>query len=102
VQPRSYDQIVKSVAKTLPLYEAALRQLEAIEPPSGDEQAVSAWLAADRDVAKAVHDLGDAAERRDFPGVTAAVARVQLAGSASRKAAAALGMTVCARLVSGR
>jgi hypothetical protein len=102
VQPRSYEQIVKYVAKTLPLYEAALRKLEALEPPSSDAEAVRTWLAADRRVAKAVHDLGDAAERRDFPAVTAAAARAQLAGSASRKAAASLGMTVCARLVSGR
>ena len=102
MRPTSYGQIVKYVAKTLPLYEAALRKLEALKPPSSDEQAVRTWLAADRRVAKAVHDLGDAAQRRDFPGVTAAAARAQLAGSASREAAAALGMTVCARLVSGR
>ena len=102
LRPRSYDQIVRYVAKTLPLYEAALRELEALKPPSGDVQAVRTWLAADRRVAKAVHDLGDAAQRRDFPAVTSAAARAQLAGSASREAAAALGMTVCARLVSGR
>jgi len=102
VRPTSYDQIVKYVATTLPLYEAALRQLEALKPPSSDAQAVRVWLAADRRVAKAVHDLGDAAQRRDFPSVTSAAARAQLAGSASRKAAAGLGMTVCARLVSGR
>jgi hypothetical protein len=102
VQPRSYDQIVKYVATTLPLYEAALRRLEALQPPSSDEEAVRAWLAADRRVAKAVHDLGDAGQRRDFPAVTAAASRAQLAGSQSREVAAGLGMTVCARLVSGR
>ena len=102
VQPRSYDQIVKYVAKTLPLYEAALRRLEALEPPSSDEEAVRTWLAADRRVAKALHDLGDAGQRRDFPAVTAAASRAELAGSQSREAAAGLGMTVCARLVSGR
>jgi hypothetical protein len=102
VQPRSYDQIVKFVATTLPLYEAALQKLEALEPPSSDAQAVRTWLAADRRVAKALHDLGDAAQRRDFPSVTAAASQVQLAGNASREAAGGLGMTVCARLVSGR
>jgi hypothetical protein len=102
VQPHSYEQIVKYVAKTLPLYEAALRKLEALKPPSGDEEAVRTWLAADRRVAKATHDLGDAAQRRSFPGVSEAAGRAQLAGSASRQAAAGLGMTVCARLVSGR
>ena len=79
-----------------------MRELEALKPPSGDAQAVRVWLDADRRVAKAVHDLGDAAQRRDFPAVTSAAGRAQLAGSASRKAAAGLGMTVCARLVSGR
>ena len=88
--------------QTLPIYEAALRRLEALEPPSRDAQAVRAWLAADRRVAKAVHDLGDGAKRRDFPTVTAAASRAELAGSQSRRAAAALGMQVCARLVSGR
>ena len=102
VRPRAYRQIVAWVQKTLPLYEAALRKLEALEPPSKDSAAVRSWLAADRRVAKAVHDLGDAAERRDFPSVTAAASRAQLAGSESRRAAADLGMRVCGRFVSAR
>jgi hypothetical protein len=102
VQPRTYAQIDAYVQKTLPLYESALRKLEALEPPSKDEAAVRRWLAADRRVAKAVHDLGDAAQRRDFPSVTSAAAQAQLAGSESRSAAAGLGMRVCAQLVSGR
>ncbi len=102
VQPRTYSEIVAYVQKALPLYEAALRRLERLEPPSEDAQKVRAWLAADRRVAKAGHDLGDAAERRDFPSVTAAASRAELAGSESRQAAAGLGLRVCARLVSGR
>lgn len=102
LQPRTYRQIVAYVRKTLPLYEAALRELAALDPPAGDAGAVRAWLAADRRVARAMRDLGDAAERRDFPSVTAAAARVRAAGRESRKAAAGLGMRVCAREVSGR
>lgn len=60
------------------------------------------WLAADRQVAKALRDLGEAAQRRDFPSVNAAASRAQLGGSESRRVAAALGMRVCARLVSAR
>jgi len=101
-QPRTYAQVDTYVRKTLPVYEAALRKLEALEPPSSDEQAVRTWLAADRRVAKAVRDLGVAAQRRDFPSVTAAASRAQLAGSAGRRAAAGLGLRVCAQLVSGR
>jgi hypothetical protein len=86
------------VNKTLPLYEAALRKLEALKPSPGDAVSVKAWLAADRRVAKALRNLGDAARRRDFPSVTAAASQAQLAGSQSRQAAAALGMRVCARL----
>ncbi len=97
LRPRSYTQIVQYVDKTLPLYEAALRQLEALKPPSSDTAAVRAWLAADRNVARAVRALGEGARRRDFPSVTAAAARAQLAGSASRQAAANLGMHVCAQ-----
>jgi len=102
VQPRSYTQIVAFVQRTLPYYEAALRKLEALDPPHGDADAVAAWLAADRRVARAVRDLGDAARRRDFPSVTAAAGRAQIAGSASREAAAGLGLHVCARLATGR
>jgi len=102
VRPRTYTAIVAYVHRTLPLYEAALRKLEALQPPSGDADAVRRWLAADRHVAKAVRALGDAAARRDFPSVTAAAARAQLAGTESRSAAAGLGMHVCAQLVSGR
>ena len=73
-------------SKTLPLYEAALRKLEALKPPSSDDAAVRAWLAADRRVAKARAAISaSAAQRRDFPGVTAAAARAQLAGSESRQ-----------------
>ena len=53
LRPRTYTQIVAYVDKTLPLYEAALRKLEALKPPSSDAAAVKAWLAADRRVAKA-------------------------------------------------
>jgi hypothetical protein len=102
VQPRTYTQIVAFVDKTLPYYEAALRDLSALRPPSRDAQAVHAWLAADRRVAKAVRELGEAARRRDFPSVTAAASQAQLAGSASRRAAAGLGLQVCAKVATGR
>jgi LmbE family N-acetylglucosaminyl deacetylase len=90
------------VRKTLPLYEAALRRLEELRPPSADVATVHRWLAADRRVAKAVRSLGEAAERRDFPSVTAAASQAQLAGSESRRAATALGVHACARVASGR
>jgi len=102
IQPRRYGQIVAYVNKTLPLYAAALQKLAQLEPPPSDADAVQAWLAADRSVAKAVRELGVAAQRRDFPSVLAAASRAQLAGSRSRRAAAGLGMHVCATLVSGR
>jgi hypothetical protein len=97
-QPRSYTKIVQYVSKTLPIYEAALRKLEALKPPSSDAKAVKAWLAADRRVAKAIRNLGGAAERRDFPSVTVAASQAQLAGSQGRQAAVVLGMHVCAQL----
>jgi len=101
-QPRSYTKIVQYVSKTLPIYEAALRKLEALKPPSSDSVAVKAWLAADRRVAKAIRNLGEAAQRRDFPSVTAAASEAQLAGSQSRQGAAALGMRVCAQLATSQ
>jgi hypothetical protein len=101
-RPQAYAQIVAWVGVTLPLYEAALRKLEALDPPSDEREAVRSWLAADRRVARAVHELGDAAERRDFPAVTTAASRAELAGSESRRAAAALGLRVCGQLVGGR
>jgi hypothetical protein len=97
-RPRTYAEIDAYVRKTLPLYEAALRKLEELEPPKADAAAVRTWLAADRRVAKAMHDLGESALRRDFPSVTEAASRVQLAGGESRRAAAGLGMNVCAKL----
>jgi hypothetical protein len=100
--PRTYVEIVAFVQKTLPLYEAALRRLEALKPPSGDADAVRAWLAADRAVARATRDLGDAGERRSYPGVTAAFGRAELASSRARRAASGLGMKVCGVLVSAR
>jgi hypothetical protein len=102
LRPRTYTQIAAYVDKTLPLYEAALHQLEALKPPSKDATAVQAWLASDRRVAKAVRNLGEGARRRDFPTVTAAAASAQLAGSQSRQAAAGLGMHVCAQLATSR
>ncbi|MDX6487273.1 MAG: hypothetical protein QOF43_2426 [Gaiellaceae bacterium] len=100
--PRSYADVIAYVKQTLPLYEAALRKLRALEPPSNDAAAVRTWLAADRRVAGAIRALGVAAQRRDFPAVSAAASRAQLAGSASRRSAASLGMQVCARIASGR
>ena len=93
--PRSYDAIVRYVQRTLPLYEAALAKLAQLQPPSRDKAAARAWLAADRRVAKAVRELGLAARRRDFPGVSAAASRAQLASSESRTAASNLGLHVC-------
>jgi hypothetical protein len=83
------------VSSTLPLYMAALQRLSALKPPSSDAQAVRAWLAADRRVAHAVRALGLAAQQRNFPAVSAAASRAQLAASESRQTAAALGMHVC-------
>jgi hypothetical protein len=94
-RPRTYDQIVAYVNKTLPLYEAARRKLAALKPPAGDEPTVRDWLAADKQIASALHDLGEAGLRRDFPAVTAAAGNVQAEGVTSRHAALALGLKVC-------
>jgi hypothetical protein len=102
LRPRTYTEIVQYVDKTLPLYEAALRKLEALKPPPSDAAAVKAWLAADRRAARATRDLGVGAQRRDFPTVTAAASRAALAGSDSRQAATALGMHVCATLATAQ
>jgi hypothetical protein len=96
-RPKSYAAVVTYVKRTLPLYEDALRKLQALDAPSDEADAVRAWLAQDRRVAKAMRDLGTAAERRDFPSVNAAVARAELAGSAGRRAASSLGLQVCGR-----
>ena len=102
VTPRSYDAIIRWGRQTLPIYAAALRKLSALEPPAADAAAAAAWLAADRKVQKATRDLVAAAQRRDYPSVTAAASRAQLAGSASRAAAATLGLQVCGSLAAGR
>jgi len=93
--PRSYGAILRWGRTTLPIYAAALQKLEKLQPPAGDEDAVRAWLASDRKVERAVRDLIVAAQRRDFPSVSDAASRAQLAGSESRSAATSLGMTVC-------
>jgi hypothetical protein len=95
VTPRSYGAIVHWGRQTLPIYTAALQKLDALEPPSTDDAAVQAWLAADRKVERAVRDLVVAAEKRDFPSVSEAASRAQLAGSESRSEATSLGMAVC-------
>jgi hypothetical protein len=100
--PRSYDAIVTWGKKTLPLYAAALVKLRALQPATADEQAVRQWLAADAKVQKSVQDLIAAAERRDFPSVTAAASRAQLAGNQSRQAATTLGLQVCGTFATGR
>jgi len=95
VTPRSYDAIVRWGRQTLPLYAAALEKLDTLQPPSADAAAVQGWLAADRKVERAVRDLVAAAEKRDFPSVSEAASRAQLAGSRSRSEATSLGMAVC-------
>jgi hypothetical protein len=100
VTPRSYDAIVAWGRQTLPLYAAALQKLRDLQPPTRDAAAVRAWLAADRSVQAAVRDLVAAAERRDYPTVSAAASRAQLAGNASRRAALALGLQVCGTFAS--
>jgi hypothetical protein len=95
VTPRSYDAIVAWGRQTLPIYAAALQKLGGLKPPAADEDAVRSWLAADRKVEQAVRDLVAGAEKRDFPSVSEAASRAQLAGSESRSEATALGMQVC-------
>lgn len=85
------------VRKSLPLYTAALRKLSALRPPGRDAAQARAWLAADRRTAAALRTLGDAAQRRDYPAVVAATARLRAAQAAGRRAAATLGLKVCAR-----
>jgi hypothetical protein len=95
--PRSYAQVLAYVKETLPVYEAALRKLEELQPPKKDEATVRAWLAADRRIVKAEQQLAIAAQRHDFDAVTAAANSVQQAGVDARHAAAELGMKVCAQ-----
>jgi hypothetical protein len=97
-RPRRYEQVAAYVAKNLPLYEAALRKLEALQAPPQDRPAVARWLGADRRIAAALHDLGDAALRHDYPALTAAALRVESAGFASREAAGTLGLHTCGGL----
>ena len=93
--PRSYAQIVAFVNRTLPLYEAALRKLEALKPSGLDRTDFDSWLAADRQAAAALRALGLAGERHDYPGTTNAVDALQQAALASRTAAESLGVTAC-------
>lgn len=94
--PRSYAQVVAFVNANLPLYEAALRKLEALKPSSADEIAFNHWLADDRQAAAALRALGLAGQRHDFPGAAAAVDKLQTAALASRNDADALGVIACA------
>ena len=95
---RTYAAVVAYADHNLPLYEAALQQLEKLKPPKADEASAKLWIAADRRIADAVRALGEAALRRDFPGVTAATAKLQVAGLQSSRNANALGLQVCGRL----
>jgi hypothetical protein len=101
-RPRSYDAIVSWGSKTLPLYAGALRKLSTLQPPKADAAQVQAWLAADRNVQRAVRDLIAAAQKRDFASVSSAASRAQLAGSDSRRAAQALGLQVCGTVATSR
>jgi len=101
-KPKRYAQVVAYVDRNLPLYEAALRRLEALKPPAPDRAEVGQWLAADRGVAAALKALGEAALRHDYPAVTAAIEALQSAGLASSRAADAVGLRVCGRSPSGR
>ena len=92
-----YEQVAAYVSRNLPLYEAALRKLEALKPPQQDAAAAAQWLAADRRVAAALRALGEAALTHNFPAVTAAAQNVRAAGLASAEAADALGLRVCGR-----
>jgi hypothetical protein len=94
--PRSYAQVVAFVNANLPLYEAALRKLEALKPSSTDEIAFNHWLADDRKAADALRALGLAGQRHDFPGAASAVDTLQTAALASRNDADALGVIACA------
>ena len=104
VSPRSYDAVVAWGRRMLPLYAAALDKLRSLQPPHADEQAVHNWLAADERVQGATRDLVVAAQKRDYPSLSAAASRAQLAGSESRQAATAIGLQVCGTFVaaSGR
>ena len=95
LSPRSYDAVIAWGKKTLPLYAAALDKLRALRPPQADEEAVHNWLAADERVQGATRDLVVAAQKRDYPSLSAAASRAQLAGSESRQAASTLGLQVC-------
>jgi len=96
--PHTYAAAVGYADHNLPIYEAALRKLEKLKPPRSDQAQAKLWLAADRRIADAVRDLGEAALRRDFPGVTAATARLQIAGLQSSRNANQLGLQVCGKL----
>ena len=97
-KPTKYAQVTAFVDRNLPLYEAALRKLEALKPPSQDAVGVGQWLVQDRRVAGALHALGEAALRHDYPGVTGAIQTLQSAGLASSRAADAVGLQVCGRI----
>jgi hypothetical protein len=99
VRPRSYAAVEAYVARTLPLYDAALHKLALLTPPRDDAPTVRAWLAADRRESRALRNLGLAARRRDFPGVTAAAAQAKAAARAAQQAARRLGLQVCGRSV---
>jgi hypothetical protein len=84
------------VRKTLPIYEAALAKLEALQPPAHDELSVRQWLGMNERIVKAERTLAVRAQRHDGPGVQQSSASIQSLGLASRNAAADLDMKVCA------
>lgn len=96
VQPTSVTEIEAYARKVLVRYRRALRQLEALEPPKDDLVTVNRWLARDRQIAKDVQAIADAARARRLPAVQSATARARIDNRASDRLARQLGLTACA------
>jgi hypothetical protein len=83
--------------QALPLYRAALKQLEQLGPPSEDQALVTIWLARDRAIAADIAHIAAAAQARDVAKLNAAVAKARADGRRSADLALQLGLTECAQ-----
>jgi hypothetical protein len=95
-RPTSVTEIETYARTVLARYRRALAQLEALQPPKDDLVTVNQWLATDRQIAKDVAAIADAAQARRLPAVQTATDQARIHNQSSDRLARELGLTECA------
>ena len=93
--PTNLSELAKVADQTLPFLDAAMKDLNKLNPPASEQAKVDQWLSQVENLKEDLTEIRDRAKDKNMQAVQAVVPKAEEHNRQSNALATELGMTVC-------